>query len=178
MLCDCSQSRSRHGRVQHASGCGLSIHTLLLLGSPEAGPPQLAGRLATILPEMRLVEAIETTRLPWPQAHRPAHRPSASDLGDDDAETFREGRHKHTLSRACLTSRLCRACGEVPSGHGMDRATRRGPALIFHISSLIGGLEKITVRPRVRSMLSTASFASCHGSRLCHSAVDTMDGRI
>lgn len=64
MLRDCGHSRPRHGRVRSASGCQRSIHTLLLLGRPEAGPPRLARHLATILPEMPLAEAIETTRLP------------------------------------------------------------------------------------------------------------------
>jgi magnesium chelatase family protein len=38
-------------------------HNLLLLGSPGAGKSMLARRLATILPDMTLDEAIETTRI-------------------------------------------------------------------------------------------------------------------
>jgi magnesium chelatase family protein len=43
--------------------CRRSIHNLLMLGSPGAGASMLARRLATMLPDMILAEAIETTRI-------------------------------------------------------------------------------------------------------------------
>ena len=51
------------------SGCRRSDHNLLLLGPPGAGASRLARRLTTILPEMSVAEALETTRL-----HRVAGR--------------------------------------------------------------------------------------------------------
>jgi magnesium chelatase family protein len=43
--------------------CGRSDHDVLMLGPPGAGTSRLARRLTTILPEMTLAEAIETTRI-------------------------------------------------------------------------------------------------------------------
>ena len=43
--------------------CGRSDHHLLMRGRPGAGTSRLARRLATIVPEMTLAEAMETTRI-------------------------------------------------------------------------------------------------------------------
>jgi predicted ATPase with chaperone activity len=45
------------------SGCRCCDHNVLLLGSPGAGKSMLARRLATILPDMTLDEALETTSI-------------------------------------------------------------------------------------------------------------------
>jgi magnesium chelatase family protein len=39
------------------------VHNLLMLGSPGAGKSMLARRLATIMPDLTLAEAIKTTRI-------------------------------------------------------------------------------------------------------------------
>jgi hypothetical protein len=57
------QSRPSHGRVQNARGCGRSINIVLLLGSPWAGTPLLTRRLATLVPDMTLADAVETTQI-------------------------------------------------------------------------------------------------------------------
>jgi magnesium chelatase family protein len=54
------------------SGCRRSVHNLLMLGPPGAGTSRLARRLTTLLPAMRLAEALETTCL-----HRVAGRTGA-----------------------------------------------------------------------------------------------------
>ena len=49
--------------MQSGIGCRRCDHHILMLGSPGAGKSMLARRLATILPDMTLAEAIETTRI-------------------------------------------------------------------------------------------------------------------
>jgi magnesium chelatase family protein len=73
---------------------GRSAHNVLLLGPPGAGTSRLARRLTTILPEMRVAAALDTTRI-----HRVA--------GLTDGRT------------ALVTSRPCRAPHHPSSAVGL-----------------------------------------------------------
>src|SRR5919198_2788956 len=52
------------GRGERESRCRRSDPNIPLLGPPGAGTSRLARRLTTLLPAMRLAEALDTTRMP------------------------------------------------------------------------------------------------------------------